>query len=63
MKWFRRKTIEPVEPHPSAEALHEAEELRRLRPRVERAARERDSLMLENNYAARLRAIYEGRTG
>lgn len=63
MKWFRRDKppSPPDDPGPSPEALKEAEELKRLRPRVEQAAQERDRLLRENNYAARIRAIYEGR--
>lgn len=59
---FRRKpTHEPTgPPRPSDEALREAAELRSLRPRVERVVRERDRLLGENNYAARIAAIYQG---
>lgn len=59
---FRRKprpeSIGP--PRPSDEALREAAELKTLRPRVERVVRERDRLLGENNYAARIAAIYQG---
>lgn len=61
---FRRKPPpKPVEPpRPSDEALREAAELERMKPRVERVVRERDRLLGENNYAARIRALYlEGR--
>lgn len=47
------------EPCPSPEALREAGELKRLRPRVERAVKERDRLLAENNYTARIRALYQ----
>lgn len=47
------------EPCPTPEALREAGELQRLRPRVERAVRERDRLLAENNYTARIRALYQ----
>lgn len=56
MKWFRRE-----KPRPSPEALAEAAKLDLLRPRVERAARESDRLLTENNFAARIRAVYERR--
>lgn len=57
----RKSEVRPV--RPSDEALREAAELESLRPRVERAVRERDRLLGENNYAARIRALYlEGRT-
>lgn len=60
---FRRAADEDErEPCASVEALREAAELERLRPRVERAAQERDRLLRENNFTARIRAIYqEGR--
>lgn len=47
------------DPCPTPEALREAGELKRLRPRVERAVRERDRLLAENNYTARIRALYQ----
>lgn len=59
----RRKPECDPEPCPSREALREAEELARLRPRVERAVRERDRLLQENNYTARIRALYLGGGG
>lgn len=46
-------------PCPTPEALREAGELKQLRPRVERAVRERDRLLAENNYTARIRALYQ----
>lgn len=61
---FRRKPPKEVitPPRPSREALQEAAELESLKPRVERVVRERDRLLGENNYAARIRALYlEGR--
>lgn len=62
MTWPFRRTRDPdeYEPKPTDEALREAAELRVLRPRVERAARERDRLLRENNYTARIRALYQG---
>lgn len=63
MKWqWRRERPDDHEPCPSAEALQEAAELRALRPRVERAATERDRLLRENNYTARIRALYQENT-
>jgi hypothetical protein len=58
---FRRRPA-PVAgpPRPTDEALKEAAELRSLKPRVERIVRERDQLLGENNYAARIRALYLG---
>lgn len=63
MRWpWRREPPAEREPTPTAEALREAAELEALRPRVERAATERDRLLRENNYTARIRALYqEGR--
>jgi len=56
-KWFRTPP-----PRPSAEALRERAAVEVLRPRVERAVSERDRLLGENNYTARIRALYqEGR--
>lgn len=67
MNWnpFRRQRDpdETLEPTPSDEALREADELKKLRPRVERAVRERDRLLQENNYTARIRALYLGGGG
>lgn len=60
--FLRRDSVESHEPQASAEALRERDALEALRPRVERAARERDRLLGENNYTARIRALYqEGR--
>lgn len=62
MRWSFRRHDDEHKPTPTPEALQEAAELRALRPRVERAARERDRLLQENNYTARIRALYqEGR--
>lgn len=60
MRWafWRGDEDEQPTPKPSAEALHEAAEIEALRPRVERAASERDRLLRENNYTARIRALY-----
>lgn len=60
--WFRkRRDPTPAGPSaPSREALAEAAELARLRPRVESLVRERDRLLEENNYTARIRALYMG---
>lgn len=58
----RRDTAPRRAPQASDEALRESAALAALRPRVERAARERDRLLGENNYTARIRALYqEGR--
>lgn len=61
MRWlfWRGGEDEQVDPTPSPEALREAAALRALRPRVERAASERDRLLQENNYTARIRALYK----
>lgn len=52
---FRRRP-----PRPSPEAIEERAEVEKLRPRVERVVRERDRLLGENNYTARIRALYQG---
>lgn len=52
---FRRR-----KPRPSREAVQARAEVKQLRPRAEAVARERDRLLRENNYAARIRAIYQG---
>ena len=61
MRWpFWRDDEEDMPaPTPTAEALREAAALDELRPRVERAASERDRLLRENNYTARIRALYQ----
>lgn len=62
MRWAFWRSREPVEDRaatPTAEALREAGELQLLRPRVERAVRERNRLLAENNYTARIRALYQ----
>lgn len=57
IRWLRRNPP----PEPSSEAVEMRVELEvSLRPRVERAIRERDRLLGENNYTARIRALYEG---
>lgn len=57
----RRPKLDNVgPPRPSDEALREAAELKSLKPRVERVVRERERLLRENNYAARIAAIYQG---
>jgi hypothetical protein len=58
-RWLRRH----ADPSPSPEAVEMRIELEaHLRPRVERVVRERDLLLTENNYTARIRALYqEGR--
>lgn len=49
-------------PRPSAEALRERQEVEALKVRTERVVAERDRLLGENNYTARIRALYqEGR--
>lgn len=49
-------------PGPSPEALINQAEMEALRPRVESVMRERHRLLAENNYTARIRALYqEGR--
>lgn len=53
---FRRKHA----PQPSSEAIEMREQIEAIRPRVESVVRERERLLRENNYAARIRAIYEG---
>lgn len=56
---FRRRS-----PRPTPEAIEAREEVARLKPRVESVVRERTRLLSENNYAARIRAVYlrqEGR--
>lgn len=54
---FRRRP-----PSASAEAIKAREEVAELKPRVESVVRERARLLGENNYAARIRALYlEGR--
>lgn len=61
-QFLRRRSSQEREPTASDEALRERDALEALRPRVERAARERDRLLGENNYTARIRALYqEGR--
>lgn len=52
---FRRK-----HPTPSTEALRFRDDVEAIKPRVESVVRERERLLRENNYAARIRAIYEG---
>lgn len=52
---FRRRPARPTD-----EAIEAREEVERLRPRVERVVRERDLLLRENNYSARIRALYLG---
>lgn len=64
MTWnpFRRDPAPEVTPSASPEAIRESHELARLKRRVEHAVRERDKLLAENNYTARIRALYrEGR--
>lgn len=57
----RLLTREP--PGPSAEALRERAEVEEQRTHVHRVVAERDRLLGENNYTARIRALYqEGRT-
>ena len=53
-RWFRRRPARP-----SREALEARTEVEKLRPRVENLVRERDRLLGENNYTARIRALYE----
>lgn len=56
-RWFRRRPARP-----SQEAVEARAEVEKLRPRVDRVVRERDRLLAENNYAARIGAMYrEGR--
>ncbi|MEP7739777.1 hypothetical protein ABKW28_19215 [Nocardioides sp. 31GB23] len=51
------------DPRASAEALRERSHAQALGPKVERVVRERARLHAENNYTARIRALYqEGRT-
>ncbi|CAA9242771.1 MAG: hypothetical protein AVDCRST_MAG83-1733 [uncultured Arthrobacter sp.] len=62
---FRKKrrpeACEPEPAIPTPEAVREAMELHlHMRPRVERATQERDRLMAENHFAARIRAVYQG---
>lgn len=59
----RKRALDPEPAIPSAEAIREAVELHLfLRPRVEQAVSERDRLLEENNFTARIRALYqEGR--
>lgn len=52
---FRRRRP----PSPSPEAIEAREEVARLKPRVENVVRERTRLLRENNYAARIRALYQ----
>lgn len=49
-------------PEPSDEARRHLAEIEALRPKVESVMRERRQLLAENNYTARIRALYqEGR--
>ncbi|WP_107768422.1 DUF7620 family protein [Nocardioides terrigena] len=54
MRWFRRKR----DPAPSAEAVRQRDEIEAMKPRVESVMRERRQLLEENNYTARIRALY-----
>jgi hypothetical protein len=53
-RWLRRKR----DPSPSPEAVKQREEIEALKPRVETVMRERRQLLEENNYTARIRALY-----
>lgn len=56
--WLKKR----AKPEPSNEAQQHQSEIEALRPRVEAAVRERRRLLEENNYTARIRALYqEGR--
>lgn len=58
MRFFRlKKTC----PEPSQEALEHQAEMEALKPRVESVMRERHRLLAENNYTARIRALYQER--
>lgn len=52
---FRRR-----KPRPTTEALLARAELEAIRPHAHALVRERDRLLGENNYTARIRALYQG---
>lgn len=57
-----KRLLHRTPPHPSPEAVRERVEVEELRTRVHRVVAERDRLLGENNYTARIRALYqEGR--
>lgn len=59
---FIKRLLTRKPPGPSAEALRERAEVEKQRSRVDRVIAERERLLGENNYTARIRALYqEGR--
>lgn len=55
-RWRKKR----AKPEPSQEALMNKAEMEALKPRVESVMRERHRLLAENNYTARIRALYHG---
>lgn len=48
------------EARPTDEAVTVRDEVKAMRPRVERVVKERQRLLDENNYTARIRELYKG---
>lgn len=56
-RWLRSKRTPPS---PTEEALRERAEVEQMKVRAYRVVSEREQLLGENNYAARIRALYQG---